>query len=54
VGVETSPVSVTVIEKAAVLAGAPLEAVPDFTGLAGPACELTWMLRTTGGVFCGR
>jgi hypothetical protein len=37
--VETSPVSVTVIENAAVLAGA-LEAVADFAGAATPACEL--------------
>jgi hypothetical protein len=53
VGVETSPVSVTVIEKAAVLAGVLLELALDFTAPAA-ACELTWMLRTTGGVFCGR
>ena len=52
-GVETSPVSVTVIEKAAVPAGALVEAEPDFTA-AAPACELMWMLRITGGVFCGK
>ena len=48
-GVETSPESVTVMENAAVLAG---ELAP--VDLTGPAWELTWILRTTGGVFCGR
>jgi hypothetical protein len=47
--VETSPESVTVMENAAVLAGE----LPA-ADLTGPACELTWILRTTGGVFCGK